>query len=122
MMAEDNKINQKVLLRILNRLGYSNIDIVENGKEACDLEENQYYDIILMDVQMPVMSGIEACHIIMNRTSTNHPKPKIVFVTAHVSDVFEAECRAAGGADFLPKPFNISDIENCLHRNMPALS
>ena len=122
MMAEDNKINQKVLLRILNRLGYNKIDIVENGKEACDLEVTQYYDIILMDVQMPVMSGIEACHIIMNRTSTDHPKPKIVFVTAHVSDAFEAECRTAGGADFLPKPFNISDIENCLQRNLPTVS
>ena len=122
MMAEDNKINQKVLLRILNRLGYNNVEIVENGKEACDLEETQYYDIILMDVQMPVMSGIEACNIIMNRTSTNHPKPKIVFVTAHVSDAFETECRAAGGADFIPKPFNISDIENCLQRNLPSIS
>ena len=122
MMAEDNKINQKVLMRILNRLGYTNIEVVENGKEACDLEETQYYDIILMDVQMPVMNGIEACHHIMTRKTTNHPKPRIVFVTAHVSDAFESECRSAGGADFLPKPFNISDIENCLLRNMPAMS
>jgi signal transduction histidine kinase/CheY-like chemotaxis protein len=117
MMAEDNIINQKVLLRILTRLGYKNVVIANNGKEACDEEEKQFYDVILMDVQMPIMSGIEACRIITTRTTTNHPKPKIVFVTAHVSDAFEAECRNAGGADFLPKPFNITDIQNCLQRN-----
>jgi signal transduction histidine kinase/CheY-like chemotaxis protein len=117
LIAEDNVINQKVLLRILTRLGYENVDVVDNGQKACDQEEKHYYDIILMDVQMPVMSGIDACQIIMNRTTTNHPKPKIVFVTAHVSDAFETECRNAGGTDFLPKPFNLNDIENCLHRN-----
>lgn len=70
---------------------------------------------------MPVMNGVEACKVIMNRT-TNHTKPKIVFVTAHVSDAFETECRNAGGADFLPKPFNLADIENCLLRNIPTIS
>jgi CheY-like chemotaxis protein len=69
-----------------------------------------------MDIQMPVMNGIDACKEILNRRN-KHPKPRIVFVTAHVSDAFEAECRAAGGLDFLPKPFNIGDIENCLRRN-----
>ena len=117
LIAEDNVINQKVLLRILTRLGYENVDVVDNGQKACDQEEKQYYDIILMDVQMPVMSGIDACHIITSRTTTNHPKPKVVFVTAHVSDAFETECRNAGGTDFLPKPFNMNDIENCLQRN-----
>jgi signal transduction histidine kinase/CheY-like chemotaxis protein len=116
LIAEDNKINQKVLLRILQRLGFENVDIVDDGKQACDIELQKAFDIILMDIQMPFMSGIEACKEILRRKS-GHPKPKIIFVTAHVSDVSEAECRAAGGVDFLPKPFNISDIGNCLQRN-----
>jgi signal transduction histidine kinase/CheY-like chemotaxis protein len=121
LIAEDNKINQKVLLRILKRLHFEDVDIVDNGQLACDAELEKEYDVILMDIQMPVMDGIEACKVITRRTS-NHAKPKIVFVTAHVSDAFEAECRAAGGADFLPKPFNIGDIENCLRRNTQQLT
>lgn len=116
MIAEDNKVNQKVLVRILKRLGCENVDVVDDGKRACDQELQQAYDVILMDIQMPVMNGIEACRTILSRT-TDHPKPKIVFVTAHVSDACETECRAAGGVDFLPKPFNVSDIESCLQRN-----
>jgi CheY-like chemotaxis protein len=115
LIAEDNKINQKVLLSILKRLNYDNVDVVDDGKQACDKELEVPYDVILMDIQMPVMNGIEACKEIVGRT-TDHPQPQIVFVTAHVSDAFEAECRAAGGAGFLPKPFNIGDIENCLRK------
>jgi signal transduction histidine kinase/CheY-like chemotaxis protein len=115
LIAEDNMINQKVLLSILKRLSYDSVDVVNDGKQACDKELEVPYDVVLMDIQMPVMNGIEACKEIVGRT-TGHPLPKIVFVTAHVSDAFEAECRAAGGVDFLPKPFNIGDIENCLRK------
>lgn len=115
LIAEDNKINQKVLTRILKRLGLENVDIVGDGKQALEIEATKAYDFILMDIQMPVMAGIESCKEIMKREG-GHTKPKIIFVTAHVSDAFEAKCRAAGGTGFLPKPFNISEIDNCLRQ------
>ena len=118
LIAEDNKINQKVLIRILKRLGLENVDVVDDGKQAVEAEAQKAYDCILMDVQMPVMDGIEACREIMKRKGGGHIQPKVIFVTAHVSDAFETECRAAGGTDFLPKPFNIADIDNCLKRKV----
>jgi CheY-like chemotaxis protein len=115
LIAEDNKVNQKVLMSILKRLGFDDVDIVDDGQQACDKELQTQYDVILMDVQMPKVNGMEACKEILNREGA-HSKPKIVFITAHVSDAFEAECRAAGGVDFLPKPFSIGHIENCLQQ------
>jgi CheY-like chemotaxis protein len=117
LIAEDNKINQKVLLRVLERLNYLHVEVVDNGKDACDKELESEYDVILMDLQMPVMNGIEACKMITSR-ETDHARPKIVFLTAHVADSFEADCRAAGGTEFLTKPINIGSLEACLRRMM----
>uniref|UniRef100_A0A7S2YGA6 Histidine kinase n=1 Tax=Entomoneis paludosa TaxID=265537 RepID=A0A7S2YGA6_9STRA len=113
LIAEDNKINQKVLVRMLKRLGIEEITVVENGREAVDAEAAEEFDLVFMDMQMPVMDGLEACELITKRT-TGHEQATVVFVTAHVSPAFEARCEKAGASGFLPKPFNISDIENCL--------
>jgi len=110
LVAEDNKINQKVLQRMLVRLGIKYVDIVENGNLAVEKEAANEYDIVLMDQQMPVMGGVAACRHISNRTG-GHPKPIIVFVTAHVSPDFEAQAYEAGSTDFLPKPFKLDQIE-----------
>jgi len=115
LVAEDNKINQKVLLRILNRLGIKNVDIVDNGQKAVDRESSQAYDVVLMDMQMPVMGGIEACRIIRRRDG-GHAKATVIFVTAHAAEEFETKCLGAGASGFLPKPFNIGDIEKCFQR------
>ena len=112
LIAEDNKINQKVLLRILKRLGFENVDIVDNGKKAVDSEASKPYDVVLMDMQMPIMDGIDACRLIVKREG-GHPRARVIFVTAHVSTSFVAECERAGGSGFIPKPFNISQIEKC---------
>jgi signal transduction histidine kinase/CheY-like chemotaxis protein len=115
LVAEDNKINQKVVLRMLGRLGVKHIDVVDNGLKACQMEaaQDRPYDIILMDQQMPIMGGVSACRHILNRAG-GHVRPKVVFVTAHVSPNFEAECREAGSSGFLPKPFKLEQIEKCL--------
>ena len=110
LVAEDNKINQKVLQRMLVRLGVKDIDIVENGKLAVERESVNEYDIVLMDQQMPVMGGIAACRHIVNRTGGHAKKPFIVFVTAHVSSDFEAQAYEAGCTDFLPKPCKLEHI------------
>lgn len=117
LLAEDNAINQKVLARILARLGIENVDIVENGCRAVDQEASTPYDIVLMDMQMPIMGGVEACRLINHRSFiSSHPRATVVFVTAHVSDSFEEECMQAGGYAFLPKPVSIREIEMCLER------
>ena len=115
LIAEDNKINQKVLLRMLTRLGIERVDIVDNGRKAVDHESSQAYDVVLMDMQMPEMDGIEACRLISGRQG-GHMKAKVVFVTAQVSSSFESECARAGSVGFLAKPFNIRDIEKCFQK------
>jgi CheY-like chemotaxis protein len=115
LVAEDNLINQKVLLRILNRLGIKNVVVVGNGQQAVDREGAEPFDVVLMDMQMPVMDGVAACEIIMKRQG-GHPKATVAFVTAHASGEFEKECFKAGASDFISKPFHIRDIERCLQK------
>lgn len=112
LIAEDNLVNQKVLQRMLTRLGLVVIDIVGDGQQAVDREASHEYDIVLMDMQMPVMDGIDACKLICSRQG-GHPKARVIFVTAHASSSYEEECTKAGGIDFLPKPFNLRDVEKC---------
>jgi CheY-like chemotaxis protein len=114
LVAEDNKINQKVMHRMLLRLGLVHIDIVENGQEAVDREATQIYDVILMDIQMPVMDGLEATQKILSRPRVKlmDVAPKIFFVTAHALDTFQARAEAAGGHGFISKPFNLQKIES----------
>jgi CheY-like chemotaxis protein len=110
LIAEDNTINQKVLNRMLIRLGVEKVDIVDNGLKAVDLEsQKKDYDIVFMDMQMPVMNGIEACkHIVKRRGSS--ARPKVVFVTANVCGGYESEAQDAGADGFISKPFNIKEI------------
>jgi CheY-like chemotaxis protein len=115
LIAEDNIVNQKVLSQMLRRLNVKHIDIVGNGQEACNKVETNSYDLILMDQQMPIMGGVAACQQILARPGIQR-HPTIVFVTAHVSASFEAECLEAGGSGFVPKPFKLDVIEKCLRQ------
>jgi signal transduction histidine kinase/CheY-like chemotaxis protein len=115
LIAEDNVINQKVLHRMLKRLGIADVDIVDNGQKAVLQEASREYDVVLMDMQMPVMDGVEACKLICSREG-GHPNASVIFVTAHASSSYELECAKAGGVDYLSKPFNLRDIEKCLER------
>jgi CheY-like chemotaxis protein len=110
LYAEDNLVNQKVLSRVLNRSGITDITIVDNGKKAVDISATVRYDCILLDMQMPVMDGMEACKIIMERD----PDTIIVFVTAHALDEFKAKAKAAGAKGFISKPFRVGDIDDVL--------
>jgi len=108
---------QKVLSRILTRLGVQNVRIVGNGQEAVDLERAEPFDIILMDMQMPVLDGVSACRKIVARTDVgDHPIAQVIFVTAHVSKDFEKQCREAGAVDFLSKPCNLKMVDESLTR------
>jgi len=110
LYAEDNLVNQKVLSRVLQRSGITDITIVDNGKKAVDISATVAYDCILLDMQMPVMDGMEACKIIMERD----PDTIIVFVTAHALDEFKVKAKAAGAKGFISKPFRVGDIDDVL--------
>jgi CheY-like chemotaxis protein len=118
LVAEDNKVNQKVLLRMLQRLGIENIFVVGDGKDAVKEEEKNVFDLILMDEDMPVMGGCEATSFIIqrHRSAGSSKTPKIVFVSASVSPEFEERCMKVGGSALLTKPYSLSDLSCCLQR------
>ena len=110
LYAEDNVVNQKVLSRVLNRSGITDVTIVDNGKKAVDISATNKYDCILLDMQMPVMGGMEACELIMERD----PDTIIIFVTAHALDEFKVKAKDAGARGFISKPFRVGDIDEVL--------
>ena len=112
LIAEDNAVNQKILNRMLECLGVKDISIVDNGEKAVESVMKEDYDIVFMDIQMPVMCGLEATqHIVAQK---RQPRPEILFVTAHALDSFEAETKAAGGDGFITKPYKLDQIRMAL--------
>jgi len=114
LLAEDNLINQKVALRILERLGYR-ADAVANGLEAVKAVRRQPYDVILMDMHMPEMDGVEATRQILQEYTGEHP-PFIIAMTAAAMPADKARCIEAGMQDFLPKPIQLTELVNILQR------
>jgi signal transduction histidine kinase/ligand-binding sensor domain-containing protein/CheY-like chemotaxis protein len=114
LLAEDNPVNQKVGMRLLEKLGY-HPDLASNGEEACDALRRQNYDMVLMDMQMPVMDGLQASRAIVEE----YPlltRPFIVAMTANVLETDRQACTAAGMDDFLAKPVLLSDLHHLLER------
>lgn len=115
LMAEDNPINQKVALGMLKRLGYK-ADIAANGLEVLQALERQRYDVILMDVQMPEMDGLEATRRIRSLGLETH----IVAMTAHALDGDREVCLNAGMNDYISKPVSMDELQNVLRKYKPA--
>jgi signal transduction histidine kinase/CheY-like chemotaxis protein/ligand-binding sensor domain-containing protein len=103
LIAEDNPINQKLTERVLAKLGYE-AKIASNGREVLEEVDRNRYDLILMDVQMPEMDGLEATRII--RSAGGH-QPVIVAITANVMQGDREECIEAGMDDYLSKPIKL---------------
>ena len=112
LIAEDNIVNQKVLLRMLNKLGYS-ADVACNGLEALQALQRQPYHVILMDVQMPEMDGLQATRAI-RKLFAFAGKPKIVAITAHALEGDREKCLAAGMDDYISKPVNWEELQAVL--------
>lgn len=119
LVADDNIVNQKVICRMLKQVGIQRIDVAKDGEEAVQLEIRTAYDMVFMDIQMPIMDGIEACKLIRER-NFDRAWPFIIFVSAHASSACEKECMEAGASGFLAKPFNVREIEKCI-RNISKL-
>ncbi|HSH03581.1 MAG TPA: ATP-binding protein [Anaerolineae bacterium] len=107
LVVEDNEINQLLATSVLERLGYE-VAVVANGAEAVAAVEGGDYDMILMDLQMPVMDGVTATKRI--RGLVGIEQPRIVAVTANASGEVRAECEAVGMDGFVAKPYQIADI------------
>jgi PAS domain S-box-containing protein len=113
LLAEDNPVNQKVATRFMERLGYR-VDTVVNGVEAVAALEQRGYDLILMDLQMPEMDGLEASRRI--RKLTLEVQPKIVALTANAMQGDRELCLAAGMDDYVSKPVKIHEISAAIRR------
>ena len=115
LLAEDNVINQKVATRILSQMGYRP-DVVQNGVEVLQALERQKYDVILMDVQMPEMDGLEATRLIRQQW-TGPRRPWIIAMTANAMDIDQKNCFEAGMDGYLSKPVRIEALEAELVRS-----
>lgn len=117
LLAEDNRVNQKVLLRMLQRLGYE-ADIANNGVEAVEAVRQAPYDVILMDIQMPEMDGIEATRRIFAEWRPEQ-RPQVIAVTANALPEYEAACRDVGTVGFLTKPVSLPLVAEALRQCQP---
>ena len=116
LLAEDNVSSQKVALHMLKRLGYR-ADVAANGIEVCQALERQTYDLVLMDVRMPEMDGLEATRIIRQRWPDS--SPRIIAITAHALDGDREKCLNAGMDDYIRKPVNVEELARVLKRYCP---
>ena len=115
LLVEDNIVNQKVAVSMLNKIGLNFIDFAEDGKKAVSMVQNKSYDMILMDCQMPVMSGYEATGVIRKWEMTQHlPRLPIVAMTANAMTGDREKCLAAGMDDYLSKPIKVNVLKEKL--------
>lgn len=112
LVAEDNLMNQLVIVNILNRLGYSP-DLVRNGEEVIEAVSEKDYDIVLMDMQMPVMDGLEATRLIRKKQLK---QPIIIALTANALEGDEQDCLDAGMNDYIGKPIRLENLMDKLEK------
>ena len=113
-------MNQKVALRLLDKLGYR-ADVASNGLEALEALERQPYDVVLMDVQMPEMDGLDASRRICERWPPGS-RPRIVAMTANAMVEDREACFAAGMDDYVAKPVRPDELAAALSRVRPPIA
>lgn len=114
LIAEDNPVNQKLVVRVLQQLGYR-ADVAANGLEVLDALKRQRYDIVFMDIQMPEMDGMEAT----GRIKTDFPadrQPVVIAVTANAMEGDRERCLAAGMDDYITKPIRLNAVQEAILR------
>ena len=122
LVAEDIKLNQQVIQLMLSRLGYDNVVLAVNGLEVLDALNLGSFDLILMDIQMPLMNGLEATAAIFQKYPEGE-RPQIVALTANATPEDRIACMAAGMIDYLTKPLRREQLAKVLqevHARMPA--
>lgn len=119
LLAEDNAVNQKVAMSMLKRLGYK-ADVAANGLEVLKALERQTYDVVLMDVQMPEMDGLEATSNIRKRELPGG-QPWIIAMTAYALEGDREECFKVGMNEYISKPIRMRELQEALDRRSEIL-
>ncbi len=117
LVAEDNSVNQQVFRLLLNRLGYE-ADFVGDGEQALAAIERQSYDVVFMDVQMPVMDGLTATRELCRRLPAGQ-RPRVVGVSANALDESREQAEAAGMDAYIVKPFMLQTLVEAIERIRP---
>jgi CheY-like chemotaxis protein len=119
LVAEDNAVNQKLVARLLEKRGHG-VTLVGNGREALAALEENSYDLVLMDVQMPEMDGFEATCELRKRERLTELHTPVIALTAHAMKGDRERCLAAGMDDYLTKPIRAQELDDLL-RNYTSL-
>ncbi|OJV25730.1 MAG: hypothetical protein BGO12_11180 [Verrucomicrobia bacterium 61-8] len=114
LVAEDNPVNQRVTQLMLNRIGYE-ATIVANGIEVLQMLEKFPFDVVLLDVQMPEMDGLQAAREIRKRTTPEF-HPWLIALTANAEESDRTACLEAGMDDYMSKPVGLESLKNALSR------
>lgn len=121
MIAEDNPVNQKLLRLMLEQNGHT-VLVTNNGQEAVAALEEEDVDLILMDIQMPVMNGFEATAAIRKKEAATRTHIPIIAVTAHAMPGYREECIKAGMDNYLSKPFRMQELHEIINETMNGLA
>jgi two-component system, sensor histidine kinase and response regulator len=109
LVAEDNPVNQRLIARLLEKRGHS-VVLVQNGREALEALEKQAFDIVLMDLQMPEMGGLEATQRVREKEKVSGDHLAIIALTAHAMKGDEEQCLACGMDGYVTKPINLEEL------------
>ncbi|MEW6617621.1 MAG: response regulator [Patescibacteria group bacterium] len=120
LLVEDNKDARYIINRLLQKNGFKDVVMVENGKEALEVVEKENFSLILMDIRMPVMDGFEATKKI--REMPGYKETPIIAVTAYSMKGDREECLEAGATDYLSKPFDNDDFVELVKKYTSDLS
>ena len=112
-MAEDNPVNQRLAVRLLEKQGYS-VMVADNGRAALEAIDQERFDLVLMDVQMPEMDGFEATAAIRGKESATGTRLQIIAMTAHAMKGDEERCLAAGMDGYVSKPIQIQALSRAI--------
>jgi CheY-like chemotaxis protein len=114
-VAEDHPVNQRITTRFLEKLGLE-YELAGNGQEALEAFKKRHFDLVLMDVQMPVMDGLEATLAIRKLEGLRGTHVPIVALTANVLEEHRREARHAGFDDYLAKPVKFEELRERVHK------
>jgi CheY-like chemotaxis protein len=121
LVAEDNAVNQRLIVRLLEKRGHR-VVLAQNGREALEALEKQPFDIVLMDLQMPEMDGFEATQLIREKEKASGAHLAIIALTAHAMKGDEERCLAGGMDGYVSKPIKLEELFSVMENVAPGIT